>query len=427
MLIVLMLACPGLCLQTRAVNPPPDGGYANFNTAEGQNALLSLDTSTGVANTAVGWFSLKSIVDASFNTAVGAGTLVLNTADENTAVGAAALLLNTTGEFNTAVGVAALLNNAAGTFNTATGFNALSSNTTGESNTANGAVALSSNTEGVDNTATGAGALSSNTMGGDNTATGVNALTSNTIGTLNTAIGFQALFTNTEGSSNTAIGDSALSVATGSENIGVGPAAGVLVTTADNVICIGAPGANQSNSCYIGNIFGQEVALDGVPVMVDSLGKLGVQISSRRFKEDVQPMDKTSEAILALKPVTFHYKSDANRTRCFGLIAEEVAEVNPDLVVRDERGELLTVRYDQVNAMLLNEFLKEHKKVEEQQAIITQLKNEMQTVVGQLKDQSARIQKVSARLETTQPMPQLASKPGLTTDDTDGTDTARGQ
>jgi predicted ribosome quality control (RQC) complex YloA/Tae2 family protein len=196
----------------------------------------------------------------------------------------------------------------------------------------------------------------------------------------------------------------------------VGASAGSGITTAGNVICIGTLGANQSDSCYIGNIFAQEVALDGVPVLVDSLGKLGVQISSRRFKEDIEPMDKASEAILALKPVAFHYKSDAKNTPCFGLIAEEVADVNPNLVVRDKNGEILTVRYDQVNAMLLNEFLKEHKKVEELEATVAQQRKDFQaaiakleeTITAQLKEQAAQLQKVSAQVEMSKAVPHVA-------------------
>ena len=194
----------------------------------------------------------------------------------------------------------------------------------------------------------------------------------------------------------------------------VGASAGSNITGADEVICIGAgvAGQNVDNSCYIGNIFGATIdPATATLVGVDVNNKLGTIASSKRFKKDIKPMDKASEAILALKPVTFHYKSESKAMPQFGLIAEEVAEVNPNLVVHDKNGEILTVRYDQVNAMLLNEFLKEHKKVEEQQATITQLKTEMQTVqtvIAQLKDQAAQIQKVNAHIETSRPAPQLA-------------------
>jgi hypothetical protein len=439
-LITFALVCFALAPNTQAVSPPPDGGYPGFNTAEGDNALKNLNTAAGVGNTAVGWFSLFSDVEGGFNTAIGVGALALNTGGSNTGIGAAALILNTGGERNTAVGTGAmvhnnvgndntavgdhaltsqtgegpntavgsgaLFSNTLGDFNTANGTFALFSNTEGDSNTAVGTSALFSNTEGSGNTATGDGSLSSNTTGALNTAVGSSALITNTVGSFNTAIGFNVLFANTQGLGNTGIGDSALSQATGDGNIGVGAAAGTNVTTASNAICIGTPGANQNDSCYIGNIFAREVALDGIPVLVDSLGKLGTQISSRRFKKDIQPMDKASETILALKPVSFHYKSDGSRTPCFGLIAEEVAEVNPDLVVRNENGEPLTVRYDQVNAMLLNEFLKEHRALVEQQRKVENQESRIQSQEATIARQEKRIealtaglQKVSAQLE----------------------------
>src|SRR5438552_4095293 len=226
----------------------------------------------------------------------------------------------------------------------------------------------------------------------------------------NTAEGTSALFSLTTGSCNTAIGDEALfSNSTGSLNIAIGKAVGDAIITAENVICIGSnfPGANVSNSCFIGNIRGVTTTnADAIPVLIDSAGQLGTMSSSRRFKREIKPIDKASETILALKPVTFHYKSDNTNTPQFGLIAEEVAEVSPDLVVRDHSGEIYTVRYDAVNAMLLNEFLKEHRKVEEQQATITHLQKgfqavsagqqeEIQLLRAQLKEQAAQIQKVS--------------------------------
>jgi len=237
-------------------------------------------------------------------------------------------------------------------------------------NTATGPFALLYNTTGALDTANGTGALGANTGGNNNTANGAGALQSNIGGVANTANGTYALANNTGGSFNTADGASALpNNASGSNNIGLGVNAGSGVTTANNVICIGTnvAGADVSDSCYIGNIYGASIdPATAAAVGVDATGKLGTTVSSRRFKRDIQPMDKSSEGILALKPVTFHYKSDAKNTPCFGLITEEVAQVNPDLVLLDKNGEILTVRYDAVNAMLLNEFLKEHKKVEEQ-------------------------------------------------------------
>jgi hypothetical protein len=349
--IALALICPAAAgPKALAVVPPPDGGYPNFNTAEGTKALFSL--TTGSANTAVGWFSLFSNAEGSFNTATGAGALLFNTADENTAFGAAVLLFNTTGTQNTAVGAATLLNNTEGSGNTAVGADALFNNTTNGLNTATGAFALFSNT-GDSNTATGYQALTNNTGGGGNTATGRGALINNITGSLNTADGYNALFNNTIGSGNIALGVDAGSNITGAGNIDIGNSGTALD---GGTIRIGVQG-NQV-ATYIAGIYNEGVGGNALTVLVDSDGKLGINFSSRRFKRDIQPMDDASEAILALRPVTFHYKSDKTGMPQFGLIAEEVAEVNPDLVVRDKNGEIYTVRYDAVNAMLLNEFLK---------------------------------------------------------------------
>jgi hypothetical protein len=354
LLFVVPLVCFGLLPKAQAVNPPPDGGYPGGNTAEGQNALFNL--TTGTYNTAVGFFSLRSNTEGTFNTGVGAGTLFVNTADQNTAVGAGALL-----------------------------------NTSGGQNTATGAFALFNNTIGLQNTANGIFALLNNTTGSDNTASGLNALASNTTGEGNTAVGDVALVSNTTGNFNTALG----------------LLAGSNVITANNVICIGAAGFDVSDSCFIGNIRGASVSPDAIPVFVDSSDKLGTMTSSKRFKKHIKPMDKDSEAILALKPVTFQYKDDKTGTPQFGLVAEEVAEVNPGLIVRDKEGKPYTVRYDQVNAMLLNEFLKEHRKNEEQEAVIAQLKQDFQSKLAEQQKQiealTAGLQKVSAQLAAASP------------------------
>jgi len=341
------------------------------------------------------------------------------TGNYNTAIGDFALANNITGGTNTAIGAYALFDNTVDG-NTAVGFNALASNTIGPANTANGAFALVNNTEGALNTGTGVGALQSNTMGNNNTGTGVGALQSTNIGVANTANGTYALAANTTGSFNTADGASALPNNTiGNNNTALGVNAGTGVTTATNVICIGVniAGANVDNSCYIGNIFGQPIdPATAIAVGVDASGKLGTTVSSRRFKHDIKAMDRASEALLALKPVTFHYKDDAKGTPQFGLIAEEVAEVNPDLVVRAKNGEILTVHYDAVNAMLLNEFLKEHRKVEqqdhriqEQDATIAQLRKEMETFVGRLKEHDSEIQRVNDQLQMSIPAPQVVA------------------
>jgi hypothetical protein len=401
--LTLLFVCFGLLPKAQAVVPAPDGGYPNFTTAEGTKALQSL--TTGSANTAVGWLSLFSNAAGSFNTATGAGTLLFNTADANTAFGAAALLFNTTGTNNTAVGAAALETNTTGGANTANGAFALSSNTTGTFNSAFGQAALASNTTGIDNTATGAGALFSNTTGGSNTGAGFQALNDNTTGDANTANGDRALFSNNIGSGNTADGAAALDDnTTGSANTALGEGAGSGVTTANFVICIGAfvTGANVSDTTWIGNVYGVTTQSGTTaPVIVSDTGQLGTVASSERFKKDIATMEKASEAILALRPVTFHYKTDTKGTPQFGLIAEEVAKVNPALVLPDKEGKPYTVRYDVVNAMLLNEFLKEHKKTEKLEATVASL-------IATVKEQAAQIQKVSAQLEASKPAPQVA-------------------
>ena len=386
--IVIGIVCIGLLPKTQAVSPPPTGGYPNFTTAAGDNALQAL--TSGVGNTAIGTFSLFSVTTGSFNTALGAGALDLNTADSNTATGAAALLLNTTGTENTANGTAAL-----------------EFNDSGSNNTAVGAFALFSNTEGDTNTANGDQALINNTTGNSNVALGFHALFGNTSGDSNIAVGVDALFNNTTADGNTAIGQGALFACTGAQNTAIGAGAGFSISTASNVICIGAniPGANVTGSCFIGHIRGVTTAnMNAIPVVIDTAGQLGTISSSRRFKKEVKAMEGASESILALKPVMFRYKSDpAGAGPQFGLIAEEVAEVNPALVVRDENGEIYTVRYDAVNAMLLNEFLKEHRKVENLEATVAQQHKDFEAAVAELKGQ---IQKVSAQLELSKSAPQ---------------------
>jgi hypothetical protein len=464
-LFTLALLCAAVAPKAFGVVPPPDGGYPGFNTAKGQNALLNL--TSGTANTGVGWFSLSSVTAGSFNTATGAGALLFNTAAQNTAFGAAALLFNTTGFGNTAAGSAALLNNTEGFGNTAIGISALFSNTIGADNTASGTFALLNNIEGTsntatgrdalfanttgnDNTATGRSALGSNTSGNDNTATGMSALASNTTGfnntatgrfalglnadgAHNTAVGHSALLTNSSGTFNTAIGAGALFTNTGSNNVALGFGAGADATDGNNNVYIGTQvrGVAGENhririgdpavhaATFIAGIRGQTVP-SGLPVMVEIDGHLGTTTSSKRFKEEIKPMDKASEALLALKPVTFRYKKeiDPQGIPQFGLVAEEVEKVNPDLVVRDKEGKAYSVRYDQVNAMLLNEFLKEQRKNEEQQATITELKrdfqmvsaqqqNEIQILSAQFKEQAAQIQKVSAQIQPNGPAAQL--------------------
>ena len=396
LLIALALAWFALSQTTQAVSPPPDGGYPEGNTAEGDDALLNLTTGSG-------------------NTAIGFQALLRNTTGtDNTATGIGALFNNTTGYDNTAQGGSALQSNTSGFFNTATGNFALFSNTTGHGNTANGTEALFHNTTGYDNTANGTEALFSNVRGHDNTANGVSALQNNTNGFFNTANGFGALTSNTIGSSNTADGVNALlNLSTGSNNIALGFNAGTALLNGNNNIEIGNAGtASDSNTIRIGTtgtqtnayvvgISGVTVA-QGVGVIVDSSGHLGTVVSSERFKDTIKPMDKASEAILALKPVTFRYKHELDPAGIaqFGLVAEQVEKVNPDLVARDAEGKAYTVRYEAVNAMLLNEFLKEHHTVQEQGATIAEFKKEIATLTATVKEQAAQIQKVSAELES---------------------------
>ena len=392
-LVALVLTCFAFATTTQAQlpSPTPDGGYPNGNTAEGDGALASVTIGSN-----------------------------------NTAIGFDALGLNTTGSDNTATGLEALLSNTDGALNTATGFQALQANTDGNGNTATGADALLDNTTGSDNTATGGGALLNNNTGTDNTATGNSALESNSTGSQNAGYGRGALGQTTSGSHNTAAGYQALvRNKTGVNNVGLGFDAGFNLTTGSNNIEIGANVlgvAGEANtirigkqgtqkSTFVAGIFGTPIT--GSTVVVNSSGRLGVATSSARFKDQIKPMDKASEAILALQPVTFRYKHelDPDGVPQFGLVAEQVEKVNPDLVARDEDGKVTTVRYEAVNAMLLNAFLKEHqraveehRKVEEQGASIAQLKKQVEAL-------TATVQRVSDQVALSKPSPQLVANP----------------
>ena len=418
----------------------------NMTTPHSRKSI-SLATASGCLFMAVAMFAPSQLTraqcpqfcDVNGNTAFGDSALVNNTTGiDNTAIGGGALTSNTHGKLNTATGLNALVGNTTGSFNTATGGGALQANATGNNNTATGNGALFFNTTGGNNTATGYNALQNNTAG-NNTATGVNALFTNTTGTSNTATGkgalnknnggsnsangYQALNQNTTGNSNTADGADALfNNTTGSSNIALGVNAGFFLTTGSHNIDISNEGnAGESGTIRIGDplfqtatfIYGISGAMiTGTAVVVSSSGQLGVAPSSRRFKAEIEPMDKASEAILALKPVTFRYKHeiDPKAIPQFGLVAEEVEKVNPDLVVRDSRGEAYTVRYEAVNAMLLNEFLKEHKKVEQLQATVAQQQKGFEATLAQQEKQiealTAGLQKVSAQLELIKAAPQ---------------------
>ena len=346
LLIPLALAClaflPGA--QAQVCRDGCNNGL--FNTWQGDDALIS--NTSGAGNSAFGWRALFSNTDASFNTGVGGGALSLNTGDSNAAVGAAALFLNTVGSQNVAVGTDALVLNDSGSDNTAIGWFALFENTTGGVNTAIGAEALSNNTTGFNNI----------------------------------ALGFAAGDLLTTGDDNIDIG-----------NEGVRDEAGT--------VRIGTDGTQTRT--FIAGISG--VVVSGAGVVVNASGQLGVAGSSARFKDAIKPMDKASEAVLALKPVTFRYKHelDAKGIPQFGLVAEDVEKVNPDLVARDDQGKPYTVRYEAVNAMLLNEFLKENRKVE-------QLKKDFESKIAEQQKQiellTAGLQKVSAQLELSKAAPQ---------------------
>jgi len=370
--VAFALVCFALSPSAQGVVPPPPGGYPNFTTAAGDHALQAL--TLGLGNTAIGTFSLFSVTTGNFSTAVGAGALDLNTADSNTATGAAALLFNTTGTENTANGTAAL-----------------EFNETGSENSSFGAFANINNTA-TNNTAIGARTLLNNTIGGFNTAVGQAAMLNNDTGSENVAIGVQALGNNTSGGGNIAIGN----------------VSGSGVSTANNVICIGnVSGVDVDNTTFISGIFGVTTQLaNAIPVLVDEAGQLGTVSSSRRFKKEIKPMDESSEAILALKPVSFEYKSDKTNTPQFGLIAEEVEKVNPALVVHDKQGKPYTVRYDQVNAMLLNEFLKAHKAFLVQQHNMEKLQTTVAQQQKQIEALTAGLQKVSAQVQVVDPATQ---------------------
>ena len=454
-LIFLCLVAVAPTLQ--AVVPPPDGGYPDFNTAEGQNALFSL--TTGSANTAVGWFSLWGNAEGSFNTGTGAGALLFNTADLNTATGTAALLSNTMGHANVANGALALFSNTTGEANTAIGTETLRSNTEGSANTAIGDAALFNNTASDDNTAVGTAALffnigSHNTaigraalfangIGENNTATGWEALVSNIGGNSNTADGWGALGSNTEGNNNTAVGLNALGANTsgsdntavglqalannssGDDNTSIGRSAGGSVTGSGNV-CIGQGvdgNAGVDDTTWIRNVntltqnFSAGVN-DYVTVRLSD-GRLGhtAVVSSRRYKEDIKPLAAASEALYALKPVSFRLKKEYDETQRpgFGLIAEEVEKVDPVLVYHNNKGQAESVRYELVNAMLLNEFLKEHRrgeeqdcKIQEQDTVIAELRSEIRNLAATVDKQVSQLQKVSSWIEASEAKPQFA-------------------
>jgi hypothetical protein len=404
------------------------------NTATG-NLALTNDT-TGNDNTASGNAALEFNTTGNNNTATGIAALFLNTTGgANTATGSEALHANTTGVNNTATGEATLLNNTTGSDNTATGDEALELNTTGADNTANGYQALFSNTTGSPNTASGYQALFSNTTGNDNVASGYLALDSNTSGSGNMASGDQALVSNTVGSSNTASGDSALfNNTTGNNNMASGFGALAGNTTGSNNIAIGfnaassVAGANSNNleiasagssadsgairigtagtqtSFFVAGVRGVTTGQhNAVPVMIDSNGQFGTVSSSRRFKEDIHDMGDATEGLMRLRPVTFRYKQpfdDGTKPIQYGLIAEEVAQVYPDLVARSADGQIETVKYQVLDPMLLNEVQRQHAEAQLQQAKIRALEDRVKTQQAQIAELASNIKTIQASLRT---------------------------
>ena len=417
---------------TQAVVPKPDGGYGlplygAGNTAEGDDALFKL--ASGGYNTALGWASLYSNIFGSFNTAVGSAALLANTASENTATGAGALLFNDTGSQNTANGAFALIHNTSGLTNTAVGDAALEANTTGISNTAVGAFALQASNS-TFNTAVGVGALMANHFS-ENTAVGHLALAANTLGGSNTGVGFQALLTEIDGLGNSAFGDNAMSsfingdentgiglsalgqLTNGNKNTAVGSNAGSGATTGSGNVYIGAQVVatdGETDHTYIRNINTTSVSGGGTDTVTVNLstGMLGHLSSSRRHKEDIQPMNDASETLYQLKPVTYRYKKEIDVTQSldYGLVAEEVATIDPNLIACNKDGQVETVRYTAVNAMLLNEFLKEHKAFIGEQQKVSNLQATVAQQQKQIEALTAGLQQVSVQLEVGKAAPQ---------------------
>ena len=402
-----------------------------YNTAHGWHSLSANTTGTG--NTATGSYALSSNTGAYANTAVGAYSLQNNTnGSYNNAFGHSALWSNTTGLYNVAMGTNALADNTTGGANNAFGNDALSANTTGGENTAVGDVALENNTTGTGNVAVGAAALAysvgaSYHLQGANTAVGYRALSytgaewgTGLGGDGNTAVGDRAMLYNVDGSFNCAFGLLALSADNGetdsSENVAIGDRAGYGLRTGTGNVYIGehemARDPNESYHTYIHNINTTSVSggfADTVTIDLNT-GLIGHLTSSRRHKEDINAMEDASETLYRLKPVTYRYKKeiDSNQALDYGLIAEEVAHVDPNLTIRNLKGEIETVRYHAINMMLLNEFLKEHRAFVAEQEKVKNLEAGMAGLLATVKAQAEQIQKVSAQLELRKPMQTLA-------------------
>jgi hypothetical protein len=390
-LITALVAAAGAAYGTQ----PPDVVNSDDaeNTAMGTDTLQTL--TTGSSNTGGGAFALDANSSGSNNSAFGSDTLNNNTTgNDNTAVGYQALILSETGNNNTAVGSQALKFNSSGSDNTATGYWTLYTNTTGNFNTATGFDALYFNTTGNYNNASGYFALHDNTTGQQNSATGVQALYGNHTGNFNTASGTDALYSNTGGSSNIAEGYKAgYNLTTGSNNIDIGNL-GVAAESA--TIRIGT--TSTQTKTFIAGIYGTSVT--GNTVVVSSTGQLGVTVSSERFKMGISPMGSNSQKLSELRPVTFHLKTDPKGALQYGLIAEEVAKVYPDLVIRDQTGRIDGVRYDELAPMLVNEMQQQHTqmtaKMDAQAEEIAGLKQQMAEMKGLKQELRAALSKLQA-------------------------------
>jgi hypothetical protein len=380
----------------------------SFNTGTG---LAALYLNSGSNNTADGETALYKNTGTD-NTGEGVSALFENTGTENTAAGSSALAGNT-GSFNTAAGFDALDGNT-GFNNTATGYQSLFGGTlvnSGSENTADGFQALSNNTKGNYNTATGYEALFGDLAGitgVHNTADGDYALSKNSTGSNNTAAGGVALYNNTAGGTNTAAGYGALQNNTsGNNNIGIGYVGGFNLTTGNNNIDIGSVGIQgESNIIRIGTMYEQTAAyiagvktspVKGVAdVVVTSFGQLGVMASSARYKRDIHDMGKSSDGLMKLRPVTFRYKDDPDSTRQYGLVAEEVERVYPELVVRDADGKVESVRYSTLTSMLLNELQKTRREMAEMKA---GHEREMRAMQTSFEERLSRIERTIASKE----------------------------
>jgi hypothetical protein len=389
-----------ITFNTRTGAVTPASGDYSFSLLSGTAVKSQLPGTTAFTDTANSFSASQRITG---NLTISGGNLDLDSSTATTGnimKNGMRFLHNFGSDLNTFLGVEAGNLTMTGDQNTAIGTNALFSNSTGANNTASGVGALYANTTGVGNTASGEVSLTGNTMGTFNTASGYGAAALNTTGNSNTAIGMSSLYSNGAGNNNVAVGrDSGYYVTTGSYNVAVGWAAGSNVKTGSNNIYFGANVsgvADESDSMYLGGTQTKTVIAgvrgtttvnpDAVPVMIDSAGQLGTVSSSGRLKEDIHDMADTSRRLLQLRPVTFRYKQaygGGAKPIQYGLIAEEVAEVFPELAVRNAKGEAETVHYETLNVLLLNELQKQQQRIEEQEGRIDVLEQRLKQLLRQ--------------------------------------------